>query len=137
MCFGSHDATRLATLHNSAIAWAPDTQTQRHGVLAMMIEIRPYKPRDSARSALLTAVRNRRTGPCSAPPKGTILSYLTALRPEEDVYLIPDNYYLMLCRPLTRLPPLPVRAASIGLSSLGGTTHARDDCARAEASWPR
>ena len=28
------------------------TQTQRHGVLAMMI--RPYKPRDSARSALLT-----------------------------------------------------------------------------------
>jgi len=37
------------------------TQTQRHGVLAMMI--RPYKPRDSARSALLTAVRNRRSGP--------------------------------------------------------------------------
>ena len=32
-------------------AWAPHTQTQRHGVLAMMI--RPYKPRDSARSALL------------------------------------------------------------------------------------
>jgi hypothetical protein len=34
--------------------------------------IRPYKPRDSARSALLTAVRNRRSGPCRAPPKGTI-----------------------------------------------------------------
>jgi hypothetical protein len=31
----------------------------------------PRKPRDSARSVLLTAVRNRRSGPCRAPPKGT------------------------------------------------------------------
>jgi hypothetical protein len=33
--------------------------------------IRPYKARDLARSALLTAVRNRRSGPCRAPLKGT------------------------------------------------------------------
>ena len=48
---GCHDATRLATLRNSAMPLAPHTQTQRHGELAMMT--RPYKPRDSARSALL------------------------------------------------------------------------------------
>ena len=44
--------TRDATQFRDA--WASHTQAQRHGVLAMMI--RPYKPRDSARSALLTAV---------------------------------------------------------------------------------
>jgi len=41
--------------------------------------IRPYKPRDSARSALLTAVRNRLSGPCRAPPKGTTRPWLRPL----------------------------------------------------------
>jgi hypothetical protein len=41
-----HDdsTTRDATQFRDA--WAPHTQTQRHGALAMMT--RPYKPRDSA-----------------------------------------------------------------------------------------
>jgi hypothetical protein len=56
---GFHAATRLAcdALHNSAIdAWAPHTQTGTNARCAAMM-IRPYKlPRDSARSALLTAV---------------------------------------------------------------------------------
>ena len=59
---GFHDATRLATLHNSAMPGPlTPSQSQRHGVCTAMM-IRPYKPRDSARSALLTAVRNRRSG---------------------------------------------------------------------------
>jgi len=50
---GFHDATAYTTRDATQFrnAWAPHTQTQRHGVLAMVI--RPYKPRDSARSALL------------------------------------------------------------------------------------
>ena len=90
---GFHDGTRLATLHTQfRDAWAPHTQTQMHGVRRWR-----YAPinlyigwvgvagtsktrfisrvytcsRDSARSALLTAIRNRRSGPCRAPPKGT------------------------------------------------------------------
>ena len=51
------------------------TQTQMYGILAVMTG--PYKPRDSARSALLTAVRNRRSGLALPPPEG----YYTALRP--------------------------------------------------------
>ena len=50
-------------------------ETQVHGVLAMMI--RPCKPRDSARPALLTAVRNRRSGLALHPPKENY----TALQP--------------------------------------------------------
>ena len=55
--------------------WAPHTQTQMYGILAMMT--RPYKPRDSARSALLTAVRHRRSGLALHTPEG----YYTALWP--------------------------------------------------------
>ena len=47
----------------------PDTNAR-----CTAMTIRPYKPRDSARSALPTAVhvRSRRSvGPCRAPPKGT------------------------------------------------------------------
>ena len=46
-----HDTRRYAIPTQFRNAWAPHTQTQRHGELALMI--RPYKPRDSARSALL------------------------------------------------------------------------------------
>ena len=46
-----HDATRHVKLRNSAMPGPLDTQTQSHGVLAMVI--RPHKPRNSAQSALL------------------------------------------------------------------------------------
>ena len=67
-------ATRLATLHSTAMLGPshPDTNAR----CAVMMT-RPYKPRDSARSALLTAVRNRRSGLALHPPEG----YYTALRP--------------------------------------------------------
>ena len=51
------------------LAWAPHTQTQRCGVLAMTI--RPYKPRDSTRSVLLTVVHDRLTGLAVHPRGGT------------------------------------------------------------------
>ena len=50
----------------------PDTKAR---CAAMMIRL--YKPRDSARSALLTAVRSRRSGLAVCTPEG----YYTALRP--------------------------------------------------------
>ena len=80
---GFNDATRLATLIsviNSAMPGplAHPVRLKRHGVRSAMM-IRPYKSRDSARSALLTAVRNRRSLPGLAvhPRSG----YYTALRP--------------------------------------------------------
>ena len=61
-----HDL-RLYTIPRCLGPSHPDTNAR---CAAMMI--RPYKPRDSARSALLTAVRNRRSRPCrAAPRKGT------------------------------------------------------------------
>ena len=69
-------ATRLATLHDSAM---PGPLTPRHNARCTAMMIRPYKPRDSARSgsALLTAVclADDRALPCT--PEG----YYTALRP--------------------------------------------------------
>ena len=50
----------------------PDTNAR----CAVMMTIRPYKPRDSARSALLTAVRSQRSGLAVHPPRAH-----TALRP--------------------------------------------------------
>ena len=131
---GFHDATRLATLHNSAM---PGPLTPRHkgtrhghGVLAMMI--RPYRPKirsdkivgfhnatrlatlhnsampgpltgpshpdrkarctgdpinlGRARSALLTAVRNRLSRPC--------LSYLVSRVSRDAVGVSRDAAYL-------------------------------------------
>ena len=54
------------TLHDSHAtqfrdARVPHTQTQRYGILAMT-GFAPKKPRDSARSALLTAVRSCLSG---------------------------------------------------------------------------
>ena len=64
-----HDSRRRYTIVSSAM---PGPLTPRHkGTVGAAMMIRPYKPRDSARSALLTAVRNRRSGPCYL-----ILSYL-------------------------------------------------------------
>jgi len=57
-----HDSRRRYTIVSSAM---PGPLTPRHkGTVGAAMMIRPYKPRDSARSALLTAVRNRRSGPC-------------------------------------------------------------------------
>ena len=50
----------------------PDTNAR----CAVMMTIRPYKPRGSARSALLTAVRSQRSGLAVHPPRAH-----TALRP--------------------------------------------------------
>jgi hypothetical protein len=40
----------------------PGPLTPRHKARCAVMMIRPYKPRDSARSALLTAVRSRQSG---------------------------------------------------------------------------
>ena len=66
--------TTCDTLHSTAMLGPshPDTNAR----CAVMMT-RPYKPRDSARSALLTAVRNQRSGLALHPPEG----YYTALRP--------------------------------------------------------
>jgi len=50
--------TTRDAIHNSAML-APHTQRHKKARCTAMT-IRPYKPRDSARSALLTAVRSRR-----------------------------------------------------------------------------
>eukprot|EP00964_Phaeocystis_antarctica_P030385 scaffold17158_cov66-Phaeocystis_antarctica.AAC.4 len=55
----SHTTT-TRMLRNSAMPGSLTPNAQRYGILAMTI--RPLKPRDSARSALLTAVRSRLSG---------------------------------------------------------------------------
>ena len=54
-------------------ACRPLTPRHKNARCAAMT-IRPYKPRDSARSALLTTVRSRRSGLACRPPQNLRLS---------------------------------------------------------------
>jgi len=73
--------TRMLRNAGCRDAWAPHSHPGTNAQCAAMT-IRPYKPRDSARSVLLTVVRYRRSrlGALPCTPEG----YYTALRPLTD-----------------------------------------------------
>jgi hypothetical protein len=89
-------------------AWAPHTQTHHTNARCAAMMIRPYKPRDSARSALLTAVRVadvRRSGLAVHPRR--VLTTYTALRRDSAMPgpLTPRSYliYLLTCDKIDRI----------------------------------
>jgi hypothetical protein len=66
--------------------------------------IRPYKPRDSARSALLTAVRNRRSGPAApARPATGAAKYAWGARGRSVDAKIDEEFRLRVAHDKVRL----------------------------------
>ena len=93
-------------------AWAPHTQTHHTNARCAAMMIRPYKPRDSARSALLAAVRVadvRRSG-LAVHPRREGTTY-TALRRDSAMPgpLTPRSYliYLLSCDKIDTIGSIP------------------------------